>query len=150
MKSGQTIQTVEIRTIAHATDDLDKVQAALTSLIPDTMKGRQLFTRQYLQGHYGNPIITFEARLTKQSEIDAFSTFFLSQLSNKDKLAIQRDLRLFSDSDGNLYIRIDKQRTFRGIVQLGEEDPIRVRMKFTRFTGQATDQMIEYLESEQN
>ena len=145
MKSGQAIQTVEISTIAHATDDLDKVQTAVARLIPDTLKGRQLFTRQYLQGHYGNPIITFEARLTKQSEVDEFATFFLNQLSNKDKLTIQRDLRLCSDADGNLYIRIDKQQIFRGIVQLGEEDPIRVRMKFTRFTGQATDQMIKYL-----
>jgi len=145
LKSGQAIQTVEISTIAHATDDLDKVQTAVTRLIPDTLKGRQLFTRQYLQGHYGNPIITFEARLTKQSVVDEFATFFLNQLSNKDKLVIQRDLRLCSDAEGNLYIRIDKQQIFRGFVQLGEEDPIRVRMKFTRFTGQATDQMIKYL-----
>jgi len=145
LKSGQAIQTVELSTIAHGTDDLDKVQTAVARLIPDRLKGRQLFTRQYLQGHYGNPIITFEARLTKQSEVDEFATFFLNQLSNKDKLTIQRDLRLCSDADGNLYIRIDKQQIFRGIVQLGEEDPIRVRMKFTRFTGQATDQMIKYL-----
>jgi RNA binding exosome subunit len=145
LKSGQAIQTVEISTIAHATDDLDKVQTAVTRLIPDTLKGRQLFTRQYLQGHYGNPIITFEARLTKQSVVDEFATFFLNQLSNKDKLVIQRDLRLCSDAEGNLYIRIDKQQIFRGFVQLGEEDPIRVRMKFTRFIGQATDQMIKYL-----
>ena len=117
----------------------------MTRLIPDTLKGRQLFTRQYLQGHYGNPIITFEARLTKQSVVDEFATFFLNQLSNKDKLVIQRDLRLCSDAEGNLYIRIDKQQIFRGFVQLGEEDPIRVRMKFTRFIGQATDQMIKYL-----
>ena len=150
MRSGQTIQTVEISTIAHATDDLDKVQTALTRLIPDKLKGRQLFTRRYLDGHYGNPIVTFEARLTKPSEVDEFTTFFLSQLSKRDKLVIQRDLRLYSDADGNLYIRLDKQKTFRGIVQLGEEDPIRVRMKFIRFTGQATDLMIKYLESEQN
>ena len=150
MKSGQSIQTVEISTIAHATDDLDKVQQVLTRLIPDALKGRQLFTRRYMEGHYGNPIVTFEARLTKPSEIDEFTTFFRSQLANKDKLTIQRDLRLYSDADGNLYIRIDKQKAFRGVVQLGEEDSIRVRMKFTRFTGQATNLMIQYLESEEN
>jgi len=150
LKSGQSIQTVEISTIAHATDDLDKVQQVLTRLIPDALKGRQLFTRRYMEGHYGNPIVTFEARLTKASEIDEFTTFFRSQLSNKDKLTIQRDLTLCSDADGNLYIRIDKQKTFRGIVQLGEEDSIRVRMKFTRFTGEATNLMIQYLESEEN
>lgn len=103
-----------------------------------------------MQGHYGNPIVTFEARLTKGSEIDEFTTFLRSQLAHKDKLTIQRDLSLYSDGDGNLYIRIDKQSLFRGIVQLGEEDSIRVRMKFTRFTGQASDLMIKYLESEEN
>lgn len=103
-----------------------------------------------MEGHYGNPIVTFEARLTKPSEIDEFTTFFQSQLSNKDKLTIQRDLSLYSDADGNLYIRIDKQKAFRGVVQVGEEDSIRVRMKFTKFTGQATNLMIQYLESEEN
>lgn len=148
MKPGQSIQTVEISTIAHATDDLDKVQQALTRLIPEALKDRQLFTRRYVEGHYGNPIVTFEARLTKRSEIDDFTTFLRSQLAPKDKLTIQRDLSLYSDGDGNLYIRIDKQRIFRGIVQLGEEDSIRVRMKFTKFTGQTTGLMIQYLESE--
>jgi RNA-binding protein len=148
LKSSKSIQTVEISTIAHATDDLDKVQQALTRLIPDPLKERQLFTRRYVEGHYGNPIVTFEARLTKRSEIDEFTTFLRSQLAPKDKLTIQRDLSLYSDGDGNLYIRIDKQQTFRGIIQLGEEDPIRVRMKFTKFTGRATDLMIKYLESE--
>ncbi len=99
-------------------------------------------------GHYGNPIVTFEARLTKPSEVEEFTTFFLSQLTTRDKLAIRRDLSLYSDDDGNLYIRIDKQRTFLGIIQLGEEDPIRVRLKFTRFTDQPTDLMAKYLESE--
>ena len=150
MRSGQSIQTVETSTIAHATDDLDKVQQALARLIPEALKGRQLFTRRYMQGHYGNPIVTFEARLTKGSEIDEFATFLGNQLAHNDKLRIQRDLSRYSDGDGNLYIRIDKQRIFRGIIQLGEEDSVRVRMKFTRFTGQATDLMTQYLESEEN
>jgi RNA binding exosome subunit len=148
LKLGQTIHSVEISTIAHATDDLDKIQAALLGLLPEALKARQLFTRKYLQGHHGNPIVTFEARLTHPSDVEEFKVFFLSRLSKSERLSIRRDLDLHSDAEGNLYIRINKQQTFRGTVQLGEEDPIRVRMKFTRFAGRATDLMIKFLESD--
>jgi RNA binding exosome subunit len=148
LKQGQVVQSIEVSTIAHATDDLDKVQAALTRLFPDSLRGRQLFTRRYLEGHYGNPIATFEAHLTEARDVDEFKVFFLKQLSAVDKMSIAKDLDRHTDDDGNLYIRIDKQRLFRGSVRLGQDDPIRVRMKFTRFAGKPTHLMIEYLESE--
>lgn len=135
-------------TIAHATDDLDKIQAALTHLFPDSLRSRQLFTRRYLEGHYGNPIVTFEARLTEPRDVDEFKGFFLTQLSAVDKMTIAKDLDRHTDADGNLYIRIDKQRMLRGTARLGQDDPIRVRMKFTRFSGKPTQLMIEYLETE--
>jgi hypothetical protein len=148
LKQRQTVQSVELSTIAHATDDIEKVQAALTRLLPETLKGRQLFTRRYLQGHYGNPIITFEAHLTEPADVGEFKSSFLKQLPETERLSIVRELDLHTDADGNLYIRIDKQKMFRGMARLGQDDPIRVRMKFTRFAGEANSLMIEFLESE--
>ena len=147
MKTTQVIQSVELSTIAHATDDLDKVSVALSHLLPDSLRGRQLFTRQYLEGHFNNPIITFTARLTVPSDVEEFSKFLLSQLPKPEKLSIQRDLNLHSDSDGNLYLRINKQKALLGAITLNDEDPIRVKLKFTRFGGDVTDRMAEYLES---
>jgi RNA binding exosome subunit len=148
LKQGQIVQSVEVSTIAHATDDLDKIHAALTNLFPDSLKSRQLFTRRYLEGHYGNPIVTFEAHLTEPRDVDEFKVFFLKQLSAVDKMSITKDLDRHTDDDGNLYVRIDKQRMFRGTARLGQDDPIRIRMKFTRFTGKSTQLMIQYLESD--
>ena len=148
LKPGQSVQSVEISTIAHATDDLEKVQAALLRLLPDSLKGRQIFTRRYLDGHYGNPIVTFEAHLTDPAEVDAFRSFFLKQLAVVDKVSIARDLDRHSDADGNLYVRIDKQRLFQGVARLGQEDPVRVRMKFTKFGGKSSELMTQYLESD--
>lgn len=148
MKQRRIVQSVELSTIAHATDDLEKIQGALTRLLPETLKGRQLFTRRYLQGHYGNPIITFEAHLTDPADVEEFKVSLLKQLPETERLSIVRDLDLHTDADGNLYIRIDKQKMFRGMARLGQDDPIRVRMKFTKFAGEATALMIEYLESE--
>lgn len=146
--SVHAVQSVEISTIAHATDDLEKVQAALTAILPESLKGRQLFTRRYLEGHYRNPITTFEARLTKLEDVEVFTINFFRHLSKSEKLRIERDLVLHSDPEGNLYVRIDKQKSFRGIVEVGEEDPIRIRLKFNRLSGEVMQLMKAALEAE--
>jgi len=142
------VQSVEISTIAHATDDLAKVQTALSTIMPESLREREMFTRKYLQGHHGNPIVTFDARLTKPRDVEDFARHFLTRLSKSEKLVIQRDLHLHSDDEGNLFIRIDRQQAYRGIVEVGEEDPIRVRFKFTRFSGKLEPLMRQFLESE--
>jgi len=146
MRQEQIVQSVELSTIAHATDDLEKIQAALTHLLPDTLRARQVFTRRYLLGHYGNPIVTFEAHLTEPADIQEFTTFLRQQLSQTDKSDIGRHLDRHTDSDGNLYLRIDKQKLLLGTTELGQEDPVRVKMKFTKFSGKTRTLMTEYLE----
>jgi RNA binding exosome subunit len=139
--STRAVQSVEISTIAHATDDLEKVQAALTRILPDTLRGRQFFIRRYLEGHYRNPITTFEAKLTKPEDVEEFTSNLFGQLSKSARLRIERDLALYSDKEGNLYVRVDKQQALQGIVQLGEDDPIRIRLKYNRLRGEATQLM---------
>jgi RNA binding exosome subunit len=146
--SKGVVQSVEVSAIAHATEDLGKVQSALATILPTSMKERQLFTRRYLEGHHRNEIVTFEARLTREADVHEFTSNFFHQLSKSEKLRLERDLALHSDSDGNLYIRIDKQQAFRGIIELGEEDPIRVRMKFNRLMGATSELMKKVLESD--
>ena len=147
MRTTQTIQSVELSTIAHATEDLDKVEIALIHLLPDSLRSRQLFTRKYVAGHYNNPIVTFSAKLTDSHEIEEISRFLVNQLPKNEKLSIERRLSLYSDNDGNLYLRIDKQQAFLGLVALSDEDPIRVKLKFRRFEGDVTSLIVKYLES---
>jgi RNA binding exosome subunit len=117
---------------------LDKVEASLSTVLPDSLKGRQLFTRRYLEGHHRNPIVTFEARISKTAEVQEFTQSFVRRLTKNDRLRIERDLALYSDGEGNLFVRIDKQKALRGSLELGEEDPIRVKLKFTRLGGDPT------------
>jgi len=145
----RALQSVQISTIAHATDDLDKVQQALRFVLPDSLKSSQVFTRRYVQGHYGNPIVTFEARLTKPQQVDQFTHNFTRQLAKSEKLLIQRNLDVYCDEQANLYIRLDKQQAFRGALELSDEDPIRVRLKFTRLSVEPRELMREFLESDE-
>ena len=142
------MESVEVSTIAHATDDLVKVETALLSVFPGKLKQREFITRKYLQGHYGNPIVTFDARLARPAEVNLFVNQFIRRLLRNERLLIERDLELHSDPEGNLFVRVDKQRALLGSIQLGGDDPIRVRMKFTRLKGDPHELMKSVLESE--
>jgi len=140
----EPIQSVEISTIAHATEDPSKVDNALQNLLLDT---HQPFTRRYLEGHHGNPIVKIEAKLTHESAA-RFAYTLIRHLSKSERLILLRDLQLHSDDDGNLYIRVDKQKSLLGAFQMAEEDPIRVKIKFNRLMGDSKKSMMNFLESE--
>jgi RNA binding exosome subunit len=148
LRENSAVQSVQISTIAHATDDLDRVQAALRFILPESLRDRELFTRRYMEGHHGNPIVRFEANLTKAQEVAEFANHLMERLAKNEKLLIERDLDTHTDDDANLFIRLDKQQAFRGLVELGEEDPIRLRLKFSRLSGVARELMKKLLESE--
>jgi len=148
LRETNAIQSVQISTIAHATDDLDRVQAALRLILPDSLRGREIFTRRYMEGHHGNPIVRFEANLTRTQEVGEFANYLMERLAKNEKLLIERELDAHTDEDSNLFIRLDKQQAFRGLVELGEEDPIRLRLKFSRLSGEARELMKRFLESE--
>jgi RNA binding exosome subunit len=140
------VHSVEISTIAHATDDLEKVQTALNHLLPESLLGRQIFTRRYMEGHHGNPIVIFEGKLTKSKDVMEFTEYFLRQMSKTERLRVERDLGLHSDEDGNLFIRLNKQRAYLGTIELADEDPIRVRLKFSKLKGEVKSLMRKILE----
>jgi RNA binding exosome subunit len=140
----EPIQSVEISTIAHATEDPSKVDNALQNLLLDI---HQPFTRRYLEGHHGNPIVKIESKLTHENAA-RFAYTLIHHLSKSERLKLLRDLQLHSDDDGNLYIRVDKQKSFLGAIQMAEEDPIRVKIKFNRLMGDSKKSMMNFLESE--
>lgn len=140
----EPIQSVELSTIAHATEDPSKVDKALQNLLLGIY---QPFTRRYLEGHHGNPIVKIEAKLTFENA-GQFAHSLVSKLSKSERLKILRDLQLHSDDDGNLYIRVDKQRLLQGDFQIAEDDPIRVKIKFNRLMGDCKKSMMTFLESD--
>ena len=144
MAEKSPIQSVEISTIAHATEDTSKVEDALRKLLLGTSLQ---FTRRHLEGHHGNPIVKVDARLSYKDAV-RFAETLIKLLSRSERLQIQRDLTLHSDDEGNLYIRLDKQKLFLGEVRLGEEDPVRVKIKFNRLLGESERAMTGFLESE--
>lgn len=146
LQKARIVHSVEISTIAHATDDLGKIQEALRFTLPDVLKDHEVFTRRYLEGYHSNPIVIFDAKLTRPAEIEQFTRHFVRELPKVERLKIQRDMQLHCDPEGNLYVRLDKQQAFRGKAQLGGEDPIRIKIKLNRLVGTVEELIKKVLE----
>jgi len=138
------IQSVEVSTIAHATEDPIKVDRALLALLQGI---NQQFTRHFLEGHHGNPIVKIETRLANDNA-NQFARLLIRKLPESERLLLLRDLELHSDDDGNLFIRVDKQKLLQGDFRMAEDDPVRVRIKFNRLIGDCKRSMMLLLETD--
>lgn len=125
------IAYVDIRLFAHATEDLDKVVEAVKHVIPSDQMEDVVFSRKYVQGHYGNPITLFEAKIKKKETIKALIENLSSNLSELDKETLRKEIHLHVEK-GSLYIRLDKQAALQGRLKLCTSDPIHIRIRFRK------------------
>lgn len=129
MSSKVPIAYIDIRVFAHATEDLDKVLAAVRNILPQEIVDTINFTKTNLSGHHGNTIILFETRITDKSAVQKVFEKLASGLSTLDKVQLSSEIMQHLDK-GNLYIRIDKQSAYLNEFKLSMEDPIHLRIHF--------------------
>jgi len=138
------IRAIELSAISHATEDLGRVYSALRNVSSEEIAKRAGISRQDLKGHHGNPITTLMMRIRGTDLMESFAQRLASRLSDGDKRLLSVEFRKYTDTDGNLYIRLDKQAAFLGRLSLKQEDPIRIRMKL-EIRPRTLDQMSEAL-----
>ena len=122
---------VDIRFFAHATEDLDKVVEAVHNVLPSDQLEEISFKRSNLQGHYGNPITLFEAKIKDKETIRALVENLSSHLSALDKEELDREICRYVEK-GSLYLRLNKQAALQGKINLVTADPIRIRIRFRK------------------
>jgi len=76
---------VDIRFCAHATEDVDKVVMAVQNVLPSDHVEDVTFNRSNLEGHYGNPITFFDARIKDKETVRALVEKISSNLSSLDR-----------------------------------------------------------------
>jgi len=123
------IRTIEVSAISHATEDLERVYSALRNVASEEIAKRAWIGRQDLKGHHGNPIVTLIVKIRGTDLMESFVQRLASRLSDGDKRILSVEFSKHIDTDGNLYIRLDKQAALLGRLSLKQEDPIRIRMK---------------------
>lgn len=122
---------VDVRFCAHATEDLDKVMAAVQNILPSDHVEDVTFKRSSLEGHYGNPITFFETRIKDKETVRALVENLSAKFSSLDKEELGRTINRCVEK-GSLYIRLDKQAALQGKIKLVTSDPIRIRIRFRK------------------
>ena len=133
MSSKPPIGYIDIRVSAHATEDTEKVEAAVRNLLPTELAETLIFQKTSLTGHHGNPIILFTAQLTDKKTLPATLQKIGSALNSLDKEELCRNLKLHLEKR-NLYLRFDKQAAFLGNIRFTQNDPIHLKIHFKNKT----------------
>jgi RNA-binding protein len=129
MSSKPPIAYVDIRVFAHATENPDKIEAAVKNLITEVLAENLIFEKSRLEGHHGNPITLFTARLTDKKQIPVMLELIAQKLGSLDKEELSRDINLHLEKS-NLYLRLDKQSALLGTAKFTQNDPIHLKIHF--------------------
>jgi len=124
--------SIEISTIVHATESVEKVIKAIENVFPKNFEEKRSYKKQRLTGHYGNPIIMVKTKIRKKASVEAFIKNLFEKISENDRKKLLSEFEKHTDNEGNFYIRIDKQEAFLGRFVLKQSDPIRIKIKFKK------------------
>jgi len=127
------IQSLEVTCFLHATEDADKVAAAVVDAF--SIQGEPLLEK--MEGHFGNEITMMRFHLLGDEAQRAFSKLAAS-IPPETKAAIVGEIAQVIDEHSALFLRFDKQSVVQGRLRLGEVDPVRVKVKPRKFVMKGT------------
>jgi RNA binding exosome subunit len=120
--------SAKISTIIHATEASEKVAQAIRNFCPDGTPIGSTMNRA--KGHHGNEIVTLVLTMRNAKSVESLLQNIWSGFSQLDRTEIYSSLASRIDSTGTLFLRIDKQDSFRGKIRLEDSDPIKIEISF--------------------
>jgi len=125
------ISFVEIRVFSHATENVEKVLEALRQIVIEEASAEGELIYDELKGHYGNPITLIKTRIYRKAQIRKLLQTMISKLGKTNCESLSFDIENKVDDEGSLFIRVDKQAAYNGIINLTTADPIHIQIKLT-------------------
>ena len=111
---------------AHATEDEQRVLSAVRTLLPEAVEVR----RSKLKGHYGNPVVSFEARISHKASLRELWQRMMTKLRVGELERLRSVVRERIDKTCHLYLRFDKQLAYGGGLVLTESgDAVHLKLK---------------------
>ena len=115
---------VEARAFCHATEDEEKVVAAIRTLLPEGEVRREKF-----EGHFGNPLVSLAVRADSAAAMKGF----WRRIAALGKEELARELESRIDEDTVFHLRVDKQEAYLGRIARPAGDVIDVRAKVAAY-----------------
>lgn len=119
------IHNISYRTFVYGTENEEKVKRAVKTLFPNSSP-----LKEETEGYYKNPVLILHDKIEKNREIKDF----IQQLKKMPSSYILNDLDRKMDDKGNLFLRFDKQKAYKGYLQVVEHgDSIHVKIKIAAY-----------------
>jgi RNA binding exosome subunit len=140
-----TIQSLDVSYLLHATEDYDKVAAAVRGLVG----GETSFEFEDMAGHFGNSIRKVSVHLHGEDATKAFISLTAS-MPRALRESVMKDIDRLIDEHSSLYLRFDKQRLVQGEIAMGYDEAIRLKVKPRAYLmhGHTRDFFLDQLKAE--
>jgi RNA binding exosome subunit len=113
---------VDLRTFCYATEDEKRVEQALRQFLPEEYEIERAVNR----GHHGDRIVVFSARVDNADDV----RHVLRQLSEMPEIeSVIGELDERVDDNCSFFLRLDKQRAFKGDVDRGPGITLRAKVE---------------------
>jgi hypothetical protein len=124
---------VNIRVLAHATEDQDRVIQAVRNTLTSELTETTVFKKTDLTGHHGNSITLIQTELSDRQLLMGLFESIGRRLTSLDKERLNAEIDQHLEK-GNLYLRFDKQHAFLGELRFSSNDPIHFKVHFRNKT----------------
>jgi Predicted exosome subunit len=104
---------LDLRAFAYATEDSDRVEAALRTFLPEEFPVQ----RTESEGYHGDRILVLDTRVENADDVRHVLAR-LAGLDNIDRVLDELDERV--DENCSLFLRLDKQAAYQEQAELGE------------------------------
>lgn len=113
---------IDLRSFCYATEDEKRVEEALRTFLPEAFE----LDRVENTGHHGDRIIVLSARVENADDMRVVLDR-LTELDEIDRILDELDERV--DDNCSFFLRLDKQRAFKGIPRLGAGITLRAKVE---------------------
>ncbi|SFM17451.1 RNA-binding protein [Methanolobus profundi] len=134
------IHYISLRVIAHSTEDLSRVRAALDLFLrnamgmPDDAVTDEFVDVTDIEGHYGNSSVMLSSQITRRSDSVRLARFIRENMSQDDVDTLRSEMPDRLDDDQLFHMRFDKQSAFLGkMVLSSSSDSITVKVKIATY-----------------
>ena len=130
------IHHIILRVIAHATEDVSRVRAALDFFLSGAgvQEGSELIEELQAEGHHGNPITILSVQLKRKADCLNFARFVRERLSEEDVAKLREEMPERLDENQVFHLRFDKQAAYLQQVRLtNSSDAITAKVKIETY-----------------
>jgi RNA-binding protein len=124
---------IRLRSVAHATEDVERVRAAVQFVSGlDAKEFGESCKTTGLESHHGGDLQVVECLVDRSRAVRDLLQRLMDLPGGRDGLLATLEAR--TDDDGVFYARVDKQKAFQGALELTSgEDCVQVRLRMETY-----------------